>query len=415
MSTIIPNFFSINGVIDTSKSVLENMNKIGEAVGCWITYDIHQGKWAVVINATGSSVATFNDSNIIGGINLTSTSLTEVYNSVEITFPNKDLTDEPDVVKVSIPSASRYPNEPDNILSLSTELINNPAQARQLASQQLKQSRIDKVITFTTDYSNIGLKAGDLISVTNTVYGFSSKVFRIITISEDDTDDGNLVVNITALEYDSDVYSTTGLVYDYRSRSSGITSNRNNQYLTASDNAAVTTASAAGLSDPAALSAMILSLVNYGKLTPTVYRFDAPAQSLNGLSGIGSSSDSWTDWFSSFGPEIDPGYSYTAQYTGRYLATYFFNFGGNTGASGEAGASQCRKRARTRIYINGTAISTTASTTIPKGDDPFNDLTLPVEFTASAGSVINFRYNVKNDWDGLPVVFTSVSLVFLGT
>jgi hypothetical protein len=27
MSTIIPNFFSINGVIDTSKSVLENMEK----------------------------------------------------------------------------------------------------------------------------------------------------------------------------------------------------------------------------------------------------------------------------------------------------------------------------------------------------------------------------------------------------
>ena len=237
MSTIIPNFFSINGVIDTSKSVLENMNKIGEAVGCWITYDIHQGKWAVVINASGSSVATFNDTNIIGGINLTSTSLTEVYNSVEITFPNKELTDEPDVVRVSILDASRYPNEPDNVLSLSTELINNPAQARLLASIQLKQSRIDKVITFSTDYSNIGLKAGDLIAVTNTAYGFSSKVFRIITISEDDTDDGNLIVNITALEYDADVYSTTGLVYDYRSRSSGISSIRNNAYLTASDNA----------------------------------------------------------------------------------------------------------------------------------------------------------------------------------
>jgi hypothetical protein len=238
MSTIIPNFFSINGVIDTSKSVLENMNKIGEAVGCWITYDIHQGKWAVVINNTGSSVATFNDTNIIGGINLTSTSLTEVYNSVEITFPNKDLTDEPDVVKVSIPDASRYPNEPNNVLSISSELVNNPAQARLLASIQLKQSRIDKVISFTTDYSNIGLKAGDLISVTNTAYGFTSKVFRIITISEDDPDDGSLVVNITALEYDADVYSTAGLVYDYRSRSSGIVSNRNNAYLTASNNTA---------------------------------------------------------------------------------------------------------------------------------------------------------------------------------
>jgi hypothetical protein len=415
MSTIIPNFFSINGVIDTSKSVLENMNKIGEAVGCWITYDIHQGKWAVVINASGSSVATFNDTNIIGGINLTSTSLTEVYNSVEITFPNKELTDEPDVIRVSIPTINRYPNEPDNVLSLSTELINNPAQARLLASIQLKQSRIDKVITFSTDYSKIGLKAGDLIAVTNTAYGFSSKVFRIITISEDDTDDGNLIVNITALEYDADVYSTTGLVYDYRSRSSGISSNRNNQYLTASDNAAVTTATANGLSDPTALTALILSLVNNGKLTPTVFRFDAAPVSLAGLPDIGSVSDSFIDWNSSFGPEVNSGYSYTAQYTGRYLATYFFNFGGNNSSVGDAAPSQCRKRVRTRVYINGTAISTMAASTIPKGDDPFNDLTLPVEFTATLGNVINFRYNVKNDWSGAPVVFTSVTLTFLGT
>jgi hypothetical protein len=240
-------------------------------------------------------------------------------------------------------------------------------------------------------------------------------VFRIITVSEDDPDDGSLVVNITALEYDADVYSTAGLVYDYRSRSSGIVSNRNNAYLTASDNAAVTTATANGLSDPTALTSLILSLANNGKLTPTVFRFDAGAVSLDGLSGIGSASDSFIDWFSTFGPEIDPGYSYTAQYTGRYLATYFFNFGGNSGATGSAAPSACRKRSRTQVYINGTAISTVASTTIPKGDDPFNDLSLPVEFTATTGNVMQFRYNVKNDWTGLPIVITSMTLTFLGT
>lgn len=235
MPTQIPNFYSINGVIDTSKSVLENMNLIAEASGCWMTYDIHQGKWAVVINNTGSSVASFNTSNILGSVTISSTSLTEVYNSVEMEFPHKDLTDEPDHVVMSIAAGNRYPNEPDNILTLSSQLINNQAQAQSIAARQLKQNRIDKVVTFQTDYSYIGLKAGELISITLDIYSWNSKLFRITSISEEDADDGNILVSITALEYDASVYSTSGLVITPRSRQNGITAATLNSYIKQSD------------------------------------------------------------------------------------------------------------------------------------------------------------------------------------
>ena len=71
------NIFSINGVIDTSKSVMDNMNILAAACSSWVTFDVHEGKWSVVVNETGSSVASFNNSNIIGGISVTSSGIKE--------------------------------------------------------------------------------------------------------------------------------------------------------------------------------------------------------------------------------------------------------------------------------------------------------------------------------------------------
>lgn len=235
MSTIFNNLFSINGVVDTGNNVLQNMNEIANAAGCWITYDITDGRWSIVINQAGSAVASFNDSNIIGGINISSTGLTEVYNAVEIEFPHKDLVDQKDYIKLSIPLEDRYPNEPDNVLSIRTELINDPIQAELIAARELKQSRIDKIIQFRTDFSKIGLKAGELISVTNSIYGFTNKVFRIITLQDEDTDDGQIIISITALEYDPDVYSSSGLTRLVRLRNASIVNKNNNPTLAALD------------------------------------------------------------------------------------------------------------------------------------------------------------------------------------
>ena len=228
MTTVFTNVFSINGVIDTANPVLENMEAIATAAGSWLTYDVNTGLWSVVINQAGSSIASFNDNNIIGGINITSTGLSELYNSVEIEFPNADILDQKDYIKFEISGAERYPNEPDNELQIKSEIINNSVQAEAIASRELKQSRIDKIIQFQTDYSKLGIKAGDLIDVTSTMLNYTAKVFRVVSVSEEDGDDGILVLNITALEYNSDVYSTAGLTKTARSIGNQITARRNN-------------------------------------------------------------------------------------------------------------------------------------------------------------------------------------------
>lgn len=223
----------INGVLSTDKTVLQNLNDLCSAAGAFLTFDISQGKWAVVINKTGTSVKSYNDSNIIGSINIQETGVNELYNSASIEFPHKTLRDQTDFVEVTIPSEDRYPNEVDNTLQIQSVLINDPVQAQYLAGVELKQSRLNKIINFTTDYTSLGLKAGDLIDVTSTMYGYSGKIFRVTKVEEIDED--VIGVSITALEYSPDVYSSSGLVFAEKTKKTGILLKEQNTTLRTKD------------------------------------------------------------------------------------------------------------------------------------------------------------------------------------
>ena len=214
--------YQINGVIDTSQSVMKNIEKICSAAGSWLSYDIHEGKWGVVINNSATSVASFNSTNIIGSISINGTGLAELYNSVRVEFPHRELKDSSDYVTIEIPSGDRNANEATNTLNLSYDIINEPIQAQLLGFIELKQSRVDLVIKFASDFSKISLKAGDIIDVTDDKLTFSSKLFRIISITEVQDDQGALKVEITALEYDATVYSTADLYRYTRSDADGI-------------------------------------------------------------------------------------------------------------------------------------------------------------------------------------------------
>lgn len=216
------NQFTINGVLSTDDTVFSNMERLAASCGCWITYDIHAGLWSVIINRAGNSVASFNDSNIIGTIDLQGTGLTELYNSVRVTYPRYDINDELDWVQVDLPQADRNANEPDQALEMELSMTNDPVQAELIGFLELKQNRVDKVISFVTDYTAIDLNAGDIIDITNSALGFTNKAFRIMSMRELDADDGSIRIEISALEYDASVYDNDLNRYE-RSNSNGIT------------------------------------------------------------------------------------------------------------------------------------------------------------------------------------------------
>ena len=196
----------INGLVDPATVVLDNMEELAKAASSWITYDIHTGQWAVIINKAGTSIASFNDGNIIGDIAISGTSLTQLNNVANIKYSNTDILDKTDFVKVSIPAGDLYQNEPQTTLERTLPFTTQQVVAMKIGLQELKQARVDKIITFSTDYSYLNLRAGDLVDVTSSVYGYTNKMFRIITVEETEDDNGSIVLNFTCLEYDAGVY-----------------------------------------------------------------------------------------------------------------------------------------------------------------------------------------------------------------
>lgn len=218
----LPARYKINGVIDTGRPVMENMDKIASAAGSWMSYDSNEGKWGVIINQAGTSVASFNDSNILGDIAISGTGLTDLFTGVNVEFPHRDLRDKADFVTIELPEGDLNANETTSIQNIAYDIINEPIQAQLLGFIELKQSRVDLVIKFQSDYSKSNLKAGELIDVTNTRFGFTNKLFRILSIFEKDDDNGSIIMEITALEYDADVYSTADLYRYTRTDENGI-------------------------------------------------------------------------------------------------------------------------------------------------------------------------------------------------
>ena len=223
--------YQINGLIDTANTVLENSEAILNATASWLSYDTHEGKWGVIINKAETSVAAFDDTNIIGNISVSGTGLQDLYNAVKVQFPHRELRDNADFYNISVPTSSipadwspfsLNTNEEPKTLNITYDIVNEPIQAQMLGLIELKQSRIDKVIQFKTDWTYYNLKAGDVIDVTNSRFGFSAKLFRIIAVKEQQDNDGALMMDITALEYNANVYSVVDLYRFTRSDANGI-------------------------------------------------------------------------------------------------------------------------------------------------------------------------------------------------
>jgi hypothetical protein len=219
---VLPDRYQINGLLDTNVDVLQNIERVCNICASWLTYNVYEGVWGVIINKADTSVASFSDTNILSNISVQGTGLDDLYNNVKVEFANRDIEDRADFVNIEIPAGDRNANEYDNTLRISYDIINEPVQAELLGFIELKQSRVDLIVTFEADYSYLSLKAGEVIDVTNSRFGWTNKLFRVITLSEQQDEDGAITIAITALEYDANVYDTTDLSRFTRSNSDGI-------------------------------------------------------------------------------------------------------------------------------------------------------------------------------------------------
>ena len=198
--------YRMNGVVDAGQTVLSNLDKIMTCADSWMAYNAALGQWSIVINKAETTAFAFDDDNIIGEIRVSATDITQSINQVEAKFPDKGARDQPNFVNIATPDILRYPNEPDNKYSVNYDLCNDSVQAQYLANRILEQAREDLIVSFSTTYYGIQVDAGDVVSVTNSDYGWTNKLFRVVKVNEASLPDGSLGAKLEMSEYSAAVY-----------------------------------------------------------------------------------------------------------------------------------------------------------------------------------------------------------------
>ncbi len=209
--TLQHNRWQIDGMLSTYVPVKTNIDEICKSASTFFTYDAKQGKFKVVplralTTAEKANCFVLNDDNIISDIEITSTELYDLYNSIEVDYPSVSKKDQTDVIIISTPPADRNSQEPDNPVGTRYNIVNDAPRVHNLANIDLRQSRIGTIFTCTGSYETLQIDVGDVVKVNLPLYGYSDKLFRVMQLVEAETQAGMLGVKITALEYNDSVY-----------------------------------------------------------------------------------------------------------------------------------------------------------------------------------------------------------------
>lgn len=203
--------FRFNGVIDTSVSVMTNLQSMSACCDSILRYNEILGKWGIITQSTTYTVAmNLNDSNMVSAISITPNDLSSTYNIVEVKFPESASKDAFSSVLVDLNAIAPYllyPNEPSNKTSLNLTMVNNNVGAQYLAQRFLKAARDDLQVSVEINYTGIQLEAGDIVSVTTPNYGWTNKLFRVMKVTESFSGDGQVTAKLMLFEFNPAVYN----------------------------------------------------------------------------------------------------------------------------------------------------------------------------------------------------------------
>ena len=207
------NLFDCNAVIDTSKKVIDNVREIVKGTRGYLPYV--QGKYKLIIEATGSASVSLTEDDIIEGYSLASPSKNSKYNRVIVSFINPDRNYQVDEVQFppiddsGLASADQHATmkTADGWFLLEHRAdfrtITSTYQAEEMAEIILRRSREAIGLSLNCGFKAYELHIGDIVNVSLSSLGFSNKAFRVIsmTFAEDYT------INLQLVEYQASHYT----------------------------------------------------------------------------------------------------------------------------------------------------------------------------------------------------------------
>ena len=225
-STTTQTRFRFDGLLETTRSIMDNLQDMSACCDCLLRYDEINAQWGVITQTPTYSVAmALDDSNIVSAIQITPMDLSSSYNVVEVKFPdktNQDAFNSSTFDLAQIDPALLFPNEPVNKESLTLPLVNNNVRAQYLANRFLKTSREDLQVECSIGFTGLQLDAGAIVTITNANYGWVAKLFRCTKVVQVFGDDGSLTVKLSLQEYNPTIYDDVAITEFTPAPNSGI-------------------------------------------------------------------------------------------------------------------------------------------------------------------------------------------------
>ena len=200
--------YTIDGVVDTAGSIKDNINTmLGSMIGRLVfsagKFEIYAGEYVAPTYSVDESVS-------VGEISIqTKQSRRNAYNGVKGVFLSEDdnyiLADYPAQLSSTFAAADGDPIYLDMPLPFT---VNN-VRAQRIAKLAMFRSRQQEAITIPCNLSALRFKIGDNINVTNARLGYSNKVFEVVGYTMDFTAEGQIVVNVDAIETAPSIWDWT--------------------------------------------------------------------------------------------------------------------------------------------------------------------------------------------------------------
>jgi len=202
--------YTTNGALNTFDS--RDLNVSDLVVCSQSIFSYHLGKFQVISDTTGSPIMSFNADNMYGDFTIVNDGFNSALNKFNISFNSYDQRYQDDQVFLSLDTNQKSFNEPELVQDTKFKFINNNIMAQRLGHIIVKKSRDNLTISFKTDTRALRLQVIDIISVTNETYGFTNKLFKVNSITENDMGEGGVSgYLITAQEFNSDAYTEEAL------------------------------------------------------------------------------------------------------------------------------------------------------------------------------------------------------------
>lgn len=193
--------FTCDAVVDTSDTLLNNTKKLLGTMRGMLPYT--GGVYNLIIDQDESAVFTFTEDNIAGSWNFKVEGIRNRYNRVEASFINPNRSWKKDIGAVE--SSTYQTNDNGRILKLQFDMpyTTNLYRAQDQAEFIMNQSRQQIRTGFKANLSAFKIEPGNVIDITHTTPGWTTKTFRVKSIVLHN--DGDQTYTLT--EHDSNVYT----------------------------------------------------------------------------------------------------------------------------------------------------------------------------------------------------------------